>query len=59
MCVSSQRRGVEKGVIPVTVLINCFWRNEICYTNALLLLLWPIFVAQKQLIINSTGVPRS
>jgi hypothetical protein len=30
--------------ISVQVLINCFWRNEIYYTNALPLLVWSICV---------------
>ena len=27
-------------LISAKLLINCFWHNEICYTNALLLLIW-------------------
>ena len=40
----------------VKVSIHCFWRNEICYTNAVHLLVEPtvMFVAQKQSI-NTFG----
>jgi hypothetical protein len=38
-------------LIPANVLNDCVWRNVICYTNALILLVWPdrivIFVAHN------------
>ena len=45
-------RGCRAIFISVKVLINGWWRNEIYYTNVLLLLVWAIcvviFVAQTQ-----------
>jgi hypothetical protein len=54
------RGGWRAIFISVKLLINCFWRNEIYYKNALLLRAWSIcvvfFVAQKQLINTSIEI---
>ena len=51
------RGGGGEGVIPVTVLINCLWRNEICFKNTQPLRPWLmcalILAAIKELINTS------
>jgi hypothetical protein len=58
--VNGWHRGGRPIFISIKVLINGFWRNKIYYTNAVLLLVWPIrvaiFVAEKQLINTSMEI---
>ena len=51
---------MQPSFISVKALIDCVWRNENYYTDALLLLVWficvVIFVAPKKLIYTSREI---
>ena len=53
-------RGGLAVFISAKLLVNCFWRKKISYTNAPLLLVWPnralLCVAQTQLIDTVWGL---